>query len=209
MSLFDSNEFMKNLTEKSDEELVEMARQGREAYIEGLYGYIIGEFNRRRLAPDLLKEKEIKDAEEETAEGFLDTEDYETIAVFDMPGVVKIYQESLEQEGIKTFVPNDYAPYDGQFFVKPNAIDRGIKLQVHESNAKRAVAILSEDPASRKFIIHQQYMPAEDKKAIDPSLTGQQKLQKFSAYYLLGSIFLVFVLQLIVWLISLIKHLFK
>ncbi|MBI5555790.1 MAG: hypothetical protein HY920_08080 [Elusimicrobia bacterium] len=189
---------MKSLTEKTDEGLVELARQGKEAYVEGLYDCIIGEFKRRRLDPDLLKEKEIEHAEKETAEGFLDTEDYETIAVFDIPGLVKIYQEALAQEGIKSFVPNDYAPYDGQIYVKPNPVERGIKLQVHERDVKRAVAVLSEYPACRKYIVYRQLMTVEDKKDIDPSLTGQQKLQKFSAYYLLGSIFLVFGLQLIV-----------
>ncbi len=132
-----------------------------------------------------------------------------TIAVFDVPGVVKIYQDALEQEGIRTFVPNDYAPYDGQIYANPNPVNRGIKLQVQEKDIKRAVEILSEDPASRKYIFYREYMPAEDKKDVDTSLTGQQKLQKFSAYYLLGSFLLVVVLQLIVWLISLIKHLFK
>lgn len=62
---------------------------------------------------------------------------------------------------------------------------------------------------SNEFMKNLAEKSEDDKKAIDPSLPGQQKLQKFNAYYLLGSIFLVFVLQLIVWLISLIKHLFK
>lgn len=140
MSPFDSNEFMKNLTGRSDEGIVEMARLGREAYVEGYYDCIIGEFNRRRLEPDFLKE--IEDDEKETVEGILNTEDFKTIDLFNMPVVVNIYQDALEREGIRAFVPNDYAPYNGQFFTNPNPVDRGVKLQGQAKDIRKAIKIL-------------------------------------------------------------------
>ena len=81
-------------------------------------------------------------------------EKFVTIAVFDMPGIVKIYQEALEQEGIKSFVPNDFAPFDSQVYYVPNPFDRGIKLQVSKKDVTKAIEILAEDPACQKYIVY-------------------------------------------------------
>ena len=152
MDQIDINEFMKSLVEKSDEGIVEMAKLGRGAYIEGLYDCIMGEFNRRRLDPNLLKEN-VEEEEAGTEDiATEDTEDFETIAFFD------VYQQALEQEGIKTFVPNDYAPYDGQFYRQINLTGKGIMLQVHEKDVKKAIELLSEDLACQKYIVY----PDED-----------------------------------------------
>jgi hypothetical protein len=135
-----------------------MARLGRGAYIEGLYDCIMGEFNRRRLDPKRLKATLETEKPEEESVSTEDTEDFETIAFFDVPGLVSVYQQALEQEGIKTFVPNDYAPYDGQFYRQINLTGKGIMLQVHEKDVKKAIELLSEDPACQKYIVY----PDED-----------------------------------------------
>lgn len=86
----------------------------------------------------------------------MDEEKFVTIAVFDMPGVVKIYQDVLEQEGIETLAPNDYAAFDSQMYYVPNPIDRGIKLQVAKKDKNRAIEILSEDQACQRYIVYDQ-----------------------------------------------------
>ena len=158
MEQIDIQEYMKSLEERSDEGIVEMARLGRGAYIEGLYDCIIGEFNRRRLDPKLLIGKINSRRREETPADNEDYEDFETIAFFDVPGLVSVYQQALEQEGIRTFVPNDYAPYEGQFYRQINLTGKGIMLQVHEKDVRKAIELLSEDPACQKYIVY----PDED-----------------------------------------------
>lgn len=141
----------------------------------------------------------------------MDENKFVTIALFDMPGVVKIYQDALKQEGIESFVPNDYAPYDGQFYYKPNPLDRGVKLQVQEQDIKKAVRTLSDDPACRKYIIYREYMTEEEKKSVEldqEPATRYKRFQKFNAYYLLLSLALGLFVTIITFLMKLVKRIF-
>jgi len=137
MDTIEIQELLKKYRSLVDEEILELAAEGRDEFQDGVYDLILEEIKKRGLEEKL---DELKRREETPAVPEESGEELVTVGEFAQGIESHIVKSKLESEGIEVFLANEFMVSGS--WVNADIFGK-IKLQVRSSDLEKAREILS------------------------------------------------------------------